>query len=114
MIYKIIFYDFETKTNGNGVMFLYYCVIQKVCKKCDKIDFVSKDGGVERVECCGERQFVFEGDDFIDNFCDFLFQQHNSVWVAHNGARFDTTFILHWLLEQNNSKLLPFWLVTKL
>ena len=82
----------------------YYCIVQKVCKKCDEIDFVSKKCAIERDECCGEMQYMFEGD-LINQSCDFLFQQNNSVWVAHNGAQFYTIYILQWLLEQNKSKL---------
>ena len=65
-----------------------YCVAQTVCKKCEKIYFVSKYRVVKSVKCCGERRFVLEGD-LIDSSCEFLFQQPNLVWVAHNGACFD-------------------------
>ena len=58
---NLFFSDFETKTSRNGVMVPYYCVVQKVYKKCDEIYFVSKNGVIVRVDCCWERQFVFEG-----------------------------------------------------
>lgn len=42
----------------------------------------------------------FSGENILDRFLEFMFDQPNSVWVAHNGAKFDTVFILRWLLEK--------------
>ena len=68
----------------------FYCVIQKVCKKCENIEF--KKCEKNEVECCGQREFVFEetiGDKHVvDQLCDFIILQENSVWIAHNGGRF--------------------------
>lgn len=52
-IFFFLFFDFETKTNRNG---------------------------------------VFDGDDLTNNFCNFLFVEHNSVWMARNGTWFDDNF----------------------
>ena len=49
----------------------------------------------DELECCGVREFVF-----VNELCEFILLQKNSVWVAHNGGRFDTIFILKFLLEQ--------------
>ena len=37
----------------------FYCVVQKVCMKCEDIDF--KKGEKNEVECCGVREIGFEG-----------------------------------------------------
>ena len=36
----------------------------------------------------------------LDDFFEFMFDRPNSVWIAHNGTRFDMVFILNWLLEK--------------
>ena len=44
---------------------------------------------------------IFFGDDCMDQFCEYVFEMSGkcrSVWIAHNGARFDALFILHWFL----------------
>ena len=56
---------------------LFYCIVQKVCKKCEKIEFKRN-----------KNYF-----DVVNELCEFIFLQKNSVWVAHNGGRFDTIFI---------------------
>lgn len=63
---------------------------------------------IETVECCGYRQYVFEknNDDIVDDLVNFMFEQpKNSVWIAHNGGRFDTVFLLHELLVK--CKIVP-------
>ena len=54
----LFFFDFETRVDENNLMVPFYCVVQKVCKKCENIEF--KKGGKNEVECCGVREFVFE------------------------------------------------------
>ncbi len=69
----LYFYDFETKTDSEGFMIPFYCVVQKVCIHCDRIDFVKEsesflahdtepfcDISIKPVECCGHTQYVFE------------------------------------------------------
>ena len=68
-IYWFFFFNF-------GIIIPYYCAVQKKF--------------VKNVKCYGQRQFVFEG----ENFCEFSFEQENSVWIASNRSRFDTVFIL--------------------
>ena len=68
----LYFYDFETKTDSEGFMIPFYCVVQKVCIHCDRIEFVREsecflahdtlpfcDVSIKPVECCGYRQYVF-------------------------------------------------------
>ena len=38
----------------------------------------------------------------MDNLIDFIFEQTNSVWVKHNGSRFDTVFLLRNVLIKKN------------
>ena len=33
------FFYFEPRTDANNLMIPFYCVVQKVCKKCENIDF---------------------------------------------------------------------------
>ena len=84
-------------------MIPFYCVIGKVCKQCENIPF--KKGEKNEVECCGQREFIFEetigGKLLIDQLCKFIILQENSVWIAHNGGRFDTIFIFKFLMENN-------------
>ena len=37
--------------------------------------------------------------------CEFIILQENSVWIVHNGGRFDTIVIFKYLLE--NKKIFP-------
>ena len=58
--------------------------------------------------CCGYRQYVFEkgNDDIVEELDDFMLAQpEDSVWVAHNGGRFDTVFLLRELLVKR--KIVP-------
>ena len=60
------------------------------------------DTSVERVSCCGYRQYVFENnnENIVEMLLDFMFSEtsNNSVWIAHNGGRFDSVFLLRELL----------------
>ena len=110
----LYFFDFETRKDENGYMIPFYCVIQKVCTNCDEKPFVKKnedfeaaeddpraDVSVEGVPCCGRRQYVFENNNgsVVADLVDFMYaQEKNSVWIAHNGGRFDTVFLLRELL----------------
>ena len=104
---ELFFFDFETRVDENNLMVPFYCVVQKVCKKCENIEF--KKGAKNEVECCGVREFVFDetiGDKpVVEMLCEFIILQENSVWIAHNGGRFDTIFIFKFLLE--NKKNFP-------
>ena len=115
----LYFYDFETLVDVNGYMVPFYAVVQKVCEYCDEKAFeylhdqfvpheTEKycDTSVERVLCCGYRQYVFENnnEDIVEMLLDFMFSETNdsSVWVAHNGGRFDSVFLLRELLVKRN------------
>ena len=114
----LYFFDFETRKDENGYMIPFYCVIQKVCTNCDEKPFVKKnedfvaaeddsraDVSVEGVPCCGRRQYVFENNNgsVVADLVDFMYaQEKNSVWIAHNGGRFDTVFLLRELLINRN------------
>ena len=84
------------------LMVPFYCVVQKVCKKCENIEF--KKGEKNNVDCCSQREFIFEEKNdaapIVDQLCEFIILQENSVWIAHNGGRFDTIFIFKFLLEK--------------
>ncbi|CAB3980304.1 DNA polymerase [Paramuricea clavata] len=118
----LYFYDFETRVDeGDIYMIPFYCVVQKVCDACDEKPFVKNyehflphpsesftDISVEPVPCCGYRQYVFEknNDDIVSDLLDFMMTQpKNSVWVAHNGGRFDSIFLMRELLVHR--KLVP-------
>jgi hypothetical protein len=106
----LYFYDFETKTDEDGFMIPFYCVVQKVCIHCDRVDFVREsenflahttepfcDVSIKPVECCGYRQYVFEkeNESITNDLVNFMLDQpKNSVWIAHNGGRFDSIFLL--------------------
>ena len=80
----------------------FYCVVQKVCKKCENTEF--KKGESNNTDCCGQREFIFEekndAEPVVVQLCEFIILQENSVWIAHNGGRFDTIFIFKFLLEE--------------
>ncbi|CAB3978337.1 DNA polymerase [Paramuricea clavata] len=118
----LYFYDFETRVEEDDIyMIPFYCVVQKVCDVCDEKPFVKNyehflphptepftDISVEPVLCCGYRQYVFEknNDDIVPDLVDFMMlQPKNSVWVAHNGGRFDSIFLMRELLVHR--KLVP-------
>jgi hypothetical protein len=111
----LYFYDFETRVDANGYMVPFYAVVQKVCEHCDEKSFEYLhenfvphgthehcDTSVKRVPCCGYRQYVFENNngDIVEMLLDFMFSETNdsSVWIAHNGGRFDSVFLLRELL----------------
>ena len=109
----LFFFDFETRVDENNLMVPFYCIVQKVCKKCENIEF--KKGEKNNVECCGEREFIFEEEEnelssVVDRLCEFILLQENSVWIAHNGGRFDTIFIFKFLLEKK--KIFPLSIMT--
>ncbi|CAB3989935.1 DNA polymerase [Paramuricea clavata] len=99
-------------------MIPFYCVVQKVCVECDEKPFEKinedfepvpndpyADGSVQPVICCGYRQYIFENNNacITQNLVDFMYaQERNSVWVAHNGGRFDNVFLLCELLIERN------------
>ncbi|CAB3977643.1 DNA polymerase [Paramuricea clavata] len=117
----LYFFDFETRKDDEGYMIPFYAVIQKVCQLCDEKPFVKNyehflphpedatcDISVECVPCCGYRQYVLEkqNDCITKQFVDFMYAQpKNSVWIAHNGGRFDTVFLLRELLVER--KIVP-------
>ena len=87
--------------NENNLMVPFYCVVQNVCKKCERIEFKNYSFEVQdKLECCGVREFVFDRDDVVNGKCEFILLQKHSVWVAHNSGRFDTIFIFKFLSEQ--------------
>lgn len=58
----------------------YYCVVEKVCLKCEnhKFEVVDESSGkVKSIKCCGERRYVFCGDNALDEFLEFMFSQNN-------------------------------------
>ncbi|CAB3983354.1 DNA polymerase [Paramuricea clavata] len=117
----LYFYDFETRVEEEGYMIPFYCIVQKVCDVCDEKPFVKNyehflphpsesftDISIEPVLCCGHQQYVFEknNDDIVADLIDFMMAQpKNSVWVAHNGGRFDSIFLMRELLVHR--KLVP-------
>ena len=111
----LYFYDFETCVDENGYMVPFYAVVQKVCEHCDRKNFERLhegftphttrkhcDTSIATVPCCGYRQYVFENNNanIVEILLDFMFAEtsDNSVWIAHNGGRFDSIFILRELL----------------
>ena len=114
----LYFFDFETRKDCDGYMIPFYAVIQKVCHLCDEKPFVRNsefflphpadplcDISVECVPCCGYRQYVLEKQNgcITKEFIDFMYAQaRNSVWIAHNGGRFDSVFLLRELLVERN------------
>jgi very-short-patch-repair endonuclease len=117
----LYFFYFETRKDADGYMVPFYAVVQKVCHECDEKPFEKTydyflphpdnfncDISVEPAPCCGYRQYVFEKNNacITKEFVDFMYAQpKNSVWVAHNGGRFDTVFLLRELLVER--KIVP-------
>ena len=89
---KLFFFDFETRSDGDSLCFdVYYCVVKDV----------SFDSDVQH--CCGSRVEIFSGDECIDRFCKYVIEmdkKSKTIWVVHNGARFDTLFIMRWMLSK--------------
>jgi hypothetical protein len=118
MLPVLFFYDLETRVDAQGYMIPFYAVVQRVCDQCDEKEFVKLDenfiahptlkhcdSSVEMVSCCGYRQYIFENnnEDITEMLINFMFlQTTNSVWIAHNGGRFDNIFLLRELLVRRN------------
>ena len=100
---KFFFFDFETQSDGDGLCFdVYYCVVNVVCKKCKDVPFDS-DGSDVKV-CCGSRAEIFSGDKCIIKFHEYMIEMNKkckTIWVARNGAHFDT-FTMRWMLRKFN------------
>jgi hypothetical protein len=59
------------------------------------------DISVETVPCCEYRQYVFEknNEGIVKDLLDFMMMQpKGSIWIAHNGGRFDNIFLMRELL----------------
>ena len=101
---KLFFFDFEIRSDGDGLCFdVYYCVVNVVCKKCKDVSFDSDCSDVQR--CCDLRVEIFSGDKCIDRFCKYMNEmdkKSKTIWVAHNSACFDTLFIVRWMLSKFN------------
>ena len=76
--------------DGDGLCFyVFYCIVNVVCKKCKVVPFDS-DGS---------------GDKCINQFCKYMIEidkNCKSIWITHNSARFDTLFIMRWMLTRFN------------
>ena len=97
---KLFFFDFETRSDCDGLCFhAYYHV---VCKKCKDVSFDSDSSDVQR--CCASRVEIFSGGECIDQLCKYMIEMDKkckSIWVAHNSAHFDT-FIMRWMSSKFN------------
>ena len=53
-------------------------------------------------ECCGFRETVFKGENTLPQFMQYLFspQNHGMTIVAHNGGKYDYSFILEWIISE--------------
>ena len=68
-----------------------FCVVQKVCTLCmDKED---------ECEDCGQREYIFSGNNTLNNFCHWLFSEGNydSTVLCHNFQGYDSYPILQYL-----------------
>ncbi|MCP4051778.1 MAG: hypothetical protein GY739_01730 [Mesoflavibacter sp.] len=99
-----VFYDFESRqerpdddNNEARVHEPNYLVAQTVCDKCE--ENWKADGWCSN---CGDHEIVFEGDDCVENFCNWLFTDHfkGFVAMAHYAKSYDNQFILAYLLKR--------------
>ena len=90
-------FDFETesKPNNDGIFIPYYCVVHKFCNLC-------MDKEEKKSECCKDEWYYFEGENTLVEFGDFFLERSGRVvkskWYAHNGSKFDSLFLLRFLV----------------
>ena len=101
---NIYVYDFETEANPDeiGIFAPYYVSVFKFCNICMN-DMARK----LEYECCEiDTWHFFEGKDTRIMFGNFFFeiaeQKTKSRWFAHNGSRFDSLFLLRFLVCDKN------------
>ena len=101
---NIYVFDFETEANPSnvGIFKPYYGCVYKFCNIC-------MDDCYRKMEylCCGMNDWIcFEGKDTDDLFGQYFLDVANgdvkSRWFAHNGSRFDTLFLLRFLVCKKN------------
>ena len=95
-IVKVYVYDFETTDlQQNGILVPYYCIVHKFCILCSNDKF--KDMTTSSSKCCRERCHRFLRNDCIQTFTDYFIEKSKddskSRWYAHNGSKFDPTFV---------------------
>lgn len=95
---KYIDFDFETD-QSSGTHVPNFAVAYKSCPDC--IDVPTS----EQPFCtnCGDRDIVFEGYDVVTQFGKWLFSSDHKYYTArsHNGAGFDNSFLLEYLLSES-------------
>ena len=71
------------------------------CKRCWDI-YKKSDKKYDCRECCGFRETVFKGENTLPAFMQYLFSPQNNEMtiVAHNGGKYDYSFILEWILSE--------------
>jgi hypothetical protein len=82
-----IFFDYEARVN-NGIHEPNLIIAKKVCDDC--IDEAKNDCE----KCCKK---IFESN---DDFCCWLYAQHNCIALAHNLKGYDGVFILNHILNK--------------
>ena len=87
--------------------------VDSVCRqcgsRCDACGKQSKDGRFTQAPCetCGKREMVFKGETTQTLFGDWLFTNHHAGYkvFAHNAKGYDNVFLLHYLVNNTNSKV---------
>jgi len=71
------------------------CVAQKVCTEC-----MATDTG-EDCEQCGQKEYIFRGENTLEDFCTWLFSEDNyqSTVLCHNFQGYDSYPILQYLYK---------------
>ena len=93
-LHKMIFYDFETKTNKSNEHVVILGVAHRVCVHCQDDDVTP----TSECEYCGKNEHVFYD---LNSFCEFIISEGNfgSTIIAHNQRAFDLILLSGELLK---------------
>ena len=104
---EVYVYDFKTEANPKnlGIFRPYFVAVYKFCNVCMD-DYSTK----LEYQCCGMNDWTYFEDENTDvNFGQFFLsiadKGYKSRWFAHNGLRFDSLFLLRYLVCEK--KLIP-------
>ncbi|KAJ8019801.1 putative DNA polymerase [Holothuria leucospilota] len=101
-----LFFDFECRQedvcSDDSQAFHHipnFCVVHRVCDNC-----VMENDIQNNCDSCGQREFIFKGEETLSSLCHLLLNNPNFIAIAHNMSGYDGQFILQHL---NNIGLPP-------
>lgn len=98
-----IFYDFECRFD-TGEHIPNFCVAQRACEACIRQSVKTPCLCCDQVP--GPREVIFQGDETLSQFCEWLFDPIHvgTTAIAHNAQGYDAQFILRQVINHGTCK----------